>query len=280
MANNKEKYALTSKSRFVGISMSSSAEPLGVPDEALAALSRGRSGDATGAIIAMAELATRLSESEATLLVKALGDTAAEFARFYADSVFAREAAEARAVLAYAPRPGLSYRDVAGHEGGVAYDRVADMFTHIDFNSCRRFVLVGAGELPTTALHVHDRTGVAHIDCLDTRSEAVWSVAALAAWLGSDRLRALHFDGTQYDYADADVIFIANMVRPKHVVLARVLDTAPDHVRIVLRDPYSLGLLWAEEGGAALDPRVSIVARGTGSRFLSRDLFLARRAST
>ena len=58
------------------------------------------------------------------------------------------------------------------------------------------------------------------------------------------------------------------------------LDTAPDHVRIVLRDPYSLGLLWAEEGCVALDPRVSIVARGAGSRFLSRDLFLARRSST
>jgi len=260
--------------------MSDKAEPLAVPDEVVTALSRGRSGDATGAIVAMADLATRLSESEAATLVRSLGDKAAEFARFFADSVFAREAAEVRAVLALAPRPGLGYRDVAGHEGTAAYNRVADMFTHIDFNNCRRFVLVGAGELPTTALHVHDRTGVAHIDCLDTRPEAVWSVAALAAWLGSDRLRALHFDGSQYDYADADVIFIANLVKPKQVVLARILDTAPDHVRIVLRDPYSLGLLWAEEGGAALDPRVSIVARGTGSRSLSRDLFLARRAST
>lgn len=259
--------------------MSDNAEPLAIPHEVVAALSRGRAGDAAGAIVAMADLATRLSESEAAMLVRALGDTAAEFARFFADSVFAREAAEAQAVLAYAPRPGLGYRDVAGQEGAAAYARVADMFTHVDFSNCRRFVLVGAGELPTTALHVHDRTGVAHIDCLDTRPEAVRSIEALAAWLGSDRLRALRFDGTQYDYSDADVIFVANMVRPKQVILARILDTASDHVRIVLRDPYSLGLLWAEEGGAALDPRVSIAACGVGSRFLSRDLFLARRAS-
>ena len=105
------------------------------------------------------------------------------------------------------------------------------------------------------------------------------SVETLAAWLNSDRLRALQFDGTQYDYSDADVIFVANMVTPKQVVLARILDTAPHHVRIILRDPYSLGLLWAQEGGAVLDPRLSIIARGAGSRFLSRDLFLARRAS-
>src|SRR5215471_11701048 len=123
----------------------------------------------------------------AAILVEALGDTAAEFARFYLDSIFAREAAEAQAVLEYAPRPGLSYRDVASHEGAASYDRVADMFTHIDFSSCRHFVLVGAGELPMTALHVHDRTGVAHIDCLDMRPEAVRSVEALAAWLASDR---------------------------------------------------------------------------------------------
>ena len=252
--------------------------PYVVPHEVVTALSRGRGGDAAGAIAAMADLATRLSELDAAMLVRALGDTAAEFARFYGDLIFAREAAEAQAVLAYAPRPGLGYRDVASHEGAASYERVADMFTHVDFSNCRHFVLVGAGELPMTALHVHDRTGVAHIDCLDTRPEAVRSVKALAGWLASDRLRGLRFDGAQYDYSDADVIFVANMVRPKQVVLARILETAPDHVTIILRDPYSLGLLWAEEGGAALDPCVSIVARGAGSRFLSRNLFLARRA--
>jgi hypothetical protein len=262
-----------------GLLLSDNDEPAAVPHEVAAALSRGRSGDAAGAIVAMAELANRLSESEAARLVRALGDTAAEFARFYGDFIFAREAAEAQAVLAYAPRAGLGYRDVASHEGAASYDRVADMFRHVDFSNCHHFVLVGAGELPMTALHVHDRTGVAHIDCLDTRHEAVRSVEALAAWLGSDRLRGLRFDGAQYDYSDADVIFVANMVRPKQAVLARILDTAPDHVRIVLRDPYSLGLLWAEEGGAALDACVSIVTRGAGSRFLSRNLFLARRAS-
>jgi hypothetical protein len=135
----------------------------------------------------MADLAARLSESDAAMLVKALGDTAAEFARFYGDLIFAREAAEAQAILTHAPRPGLGYRDVASHEGAASYDRVADMFTHVDFSNCRHFVLIGAGKLPMTALHVHDRTGVAHIDCLDTQPEAVRSVEALAAWLGSDR---------------------------------------------------------------------------------------------
>jgi hypothetical protein len=227
----------------------------------------------------VADLAGRLSDSEAAMLVTALGGTAAEFARIYADWIFAFEAAEARGALAYAPRPGLGYRDVAGPEGAAAYDRVADMFAQIDFSNCRRFVLVGGGELPMTALHVHDRTGVAHIDCLDTRPEAVRSTEALAAWLGSDRLRAICFDGAQHDYSGADVVFVANMVSPKRVVLARILDTAPVHVRVILRDPYSLGLLWAEAGGAELDPRLSIVARGAGSRFLSRDLFLTRRAA-
>ena len=257
--------------------MSDNAEPLAVPHEVVAALSRGRGGDAAGAIAAMADLATRMSESDAAILVRTLGDTAAEFARFYVDLILGHEAAEAQAVLACAPRPGLCYRDVASHEGAASYDRVADMFTHVDFSNCRHFVLVGAGELPVTALHVHDRTEVAHIDCLDTRPEAVRSVEALATWLASDRLRGLGFDGAQYDYSSADVIFVANMVRPKQAVLARILDTAPDHVRIILRDPYSLGLLWAEEGGAALDPCLSIVTRGADSRFLSRNLFLARR---
>jgi hypothetical protein len=155
------------------------AGPASLPREVVAALSRGRDGDAAGAIAIITDLAARLSESEAAALVSALGDTAAEFARFRTDSIFASEAAEARAFLASAPRPRLGFRDVAGHEGAAHYDRVADMFTHVDFSNCRRFVLVGAGELPSTALHVHDRSAVPHIDCLDTRPEAVRSVEAV-----------------------------------------------------------------------------------------------------
>src|SRR5262245_49136270 len=91
--------------------MSDNDEPVAIPHEVAAALSRGRSGDAAGAIVAMAELANRLSESEVARLVRALGETTAEFARFYGDFIFAREAAEVQAVLAYAPRAGLRYRD-------------------------------------------------------------------------------------------------------------------------------------------------------------------------
>jgi hypothetical protein len=256
------------------------AKSVDIPDEVGTALARGRSGDAVGAIATMVELAARLNESEAAKLVSALSDTAAEFARFHAASLFECEAEEVRAVLANVPRPGLRYCDVAGRWGTAWRDRTDDIFTHVELSNCRRFVLVGAGELPITGLHVHDRTSVAHIDCLDTRPEAVRSVGALAALLGTDRLSATLCNGTHYDYANADVIFIANMVRPKKVVLSRVLDTAPNHARIIMRNPYSLGVLWAEDGCAPLDPRVRIVARGPGGSSLSRDVFLSRHAST
>lgn len=256
------------------------AKPLELPDEVVTALSRGRSGDAVGAIAAMVEFADRLSESEAAKLVSALSDTAAEFARYHAVSLFEREAEEVQAIFANVPRPGLRYCDVAGRWGTAWHNRTDDLFTHVEFSNCRRFVLVGCGELPITGLHVHDRTSVAHIDCIDTRPEAVRTVGALAAWLGSDRLSATLCNGTHYDYANADVIFIANMVRPKKVVLSQVLDTAPDHAKIILRNAYSLGVLWAEDGCAPLDPRLRIIACGPGGSSLSRDVFLARHAST
>lgn len=137
-------------------------------------------------------------------------------------------------------------------------------------------MLVGAGELPMTALHVHDKSEVGRIECLDTRNEAVEKVDAFGKWMNSDRLVGTLSDGCAYDYGQADVVFIANMVTPKAKVLSRVLDTAKPRTQIILRDPYSLGLLWAEAGASTLDERVAIAAVGAGSRFLSRDLYLRR----
>ena len=70
------------------------AKPFDLPDEVVTALSRVRGDDAVSAIAAMVELAARLSETEAAELVSALSDTAVEFARFHAVSMFEREAEE------------------------------------------------------------------------------------------------------------------------------------------------------------------------------------------
>ena len=134
------------------------------------------------------------------------------------------------------------------------------MFDVIDFRSGTQFVMVGCGPLPMTLYHVHDRTDVAELVAIDVDVDAIETVNATARRFGLHRVSANVVSGERFDYARADVIYVANLVRPKASVLERIADTAPRDAAIVLREPYSLGRLLTERGTDHLDQRLKVAS--------------------
>lgn len=159
------------------------------------------------------------------------------------------------------------------------YGRVGDMFHNVDFSQCRRMVIVGGGPNPVTAFHVYDRTGVPDIVVIDVRPEAIDKVSALIAHFGLSRMRAEIRNGLDFDYRGTEVVFVANMVASKAAVISRIVDTAPAAVQIVAREPYGLGVLWAESAERELDARLMVAGKGRHGSPLSRDVYLRRRSS-
>ena len=192
-------------------------------------------------------------------------------------NVVGREIAEADRLLAADIAAPISFRAVAAPHSVGMYDRLADVIADVDFSTCRRVVMVGCGWRPITIFSLHDQTSVPEIIGLDIVPEAVRSATALAAKLGYGRMRAELCDGRIYDYAGVQRVYIASMVTAKSAVISRILNTAPDDVRIILWEPYSLGRLWMESAERQLDPRLEVTGRGTVSR-LARDVFIKRRA--
>lgn len=199
----------------------------------------------------------------------------------YLEYVCTQEWAEAQQLLARKTIGRFRYADLAESFGKHNYDRVRDMFDAVGFRSCRRFVLVGCGPLPVTLYHVHDQTDVAELVALDVDVEAIRTVRATVRRFGLARVSADVIPGEQYDYGAADVIYVANLVRPKHLVLKRIADTARSSATIVLREPYSLGRLLTERGSDGLDPRLEVakVSPPDLSHF-SRHAFLRFAAAT
>ena len=68
-----------------------------------------------------------------------------------------------------------------------------------------------------------------------------------------------------------------SMVRPKAATVTRILDTAPEEVQIVIREPVGFGRLWNESAEWGLDPRLEVAGYGPAGRTLSRNLFVRRR---
>lgn len=182
-----------------------------------------------------------------------------------------------RAGLAHAlATPNLRstrFSSICDPEARTAYDRVSDLFDVLALAPGLRFTMIGCGELPVTAIHVIERAGC-EVVCMDVVPAAITAAERLNEAFGWSQLHPLLCDGTDYDYGAADIVYIANMVRPKGAVLRQVADTAKRDCKIVLRDPYGLGVLWAEQGEASLPPALKVRCSGPGSRYLSRDLFL------
>lgn len=206
----------------------------------------------------------------------ALADQRPELSREFHANVIGREIAEARTLLATEIAAPVSFRALASPSAVAMFDRLEGVAAHVATPDMQRIVMVGCGWRPITMFHLHENTDAREIIGLDVVPDAVETAAALAAKLGYDRVRTELCDGVSFDYAGADIVYVASMVSPKQDVIDRILDTAPEDVRIVLWEPVSLGRLWVESSRPDRNPRLEITGRGPILR-LSQDVFARRR---
>jgi hypothetical protein len=197
--------------------------------------------------------------------------------RLYHEYIVRNETDGAQGLLAVTAPPGTPFKALAGDKGRVAYDRVADLFEHVDFSRCRRFGMIGCGPLPVTALHVMERAGVSDCVLLDVSPQAIEWTSKLKDRFGWTALHPTLCDGSEFDYGGCDVVYVANMVQDKRDTVQRILDTTAPDVQVVVREPWGLGRLWAEKSEPFVASQVEVTARGAVSRHLSRDVVMRKR---
>ncbi|MBR7800673.1 class I SAM-dependent methyltransferase [Undibacterium fentianense] len=193
----------------------------------------------------------------------------------YYDYIIQMETVEIQRLLADTGTLYTSFRETASPAAMMAYDRVADIFDNLELNG-KTVVMVGCGQLPVTAIHLCEESQIKKVYALDISAQAIDVVHQLQAKFGWSNLEAQFCNGNSYDYSEADIVYIANMVRPKAEVIAQVLKTARADAEIIIREPYALGKLWADCAEDTLDARLSVRSYGPGSRYLSRDAFIQR----
>jgi hypothetical protein len=236
--------------------------------------------DPRTAINEIVDLSAAVDEREAADFFRT-SSSAGEFARkarqVYADYILAMENTALGGILARDIARGTQFSEVADPEARMAFERVADIFETLTLYPDTRFVMIGCGQLPVTAIHVIERAGCKNVVCMDVVERAVAAAERLKLAFGWAALHPVLCNGADYDFRDADVIYIANMVSPKAAVIEQVARTASRQSRIVVREPYGLGQLWADLGEASLPACLAVDSYGDGSRYLSRDVFLAWR---
>jgi hypothetical protein len=158
------------------------------------------------------------------------------------------------------------------------YQRVQGLCQMVDFSDCQKCVMVGCGALPATLFYLYDRYPMIEYVGIDIDSIALAKAKEIIYLLGIEKIKLVESDGCKFDYVEAGMIYIANQVSPKAIVLKRIAETADPIVQVVMRDPTRRGKLLADCGKDDLPDQFSLVQKGNESQhFLSLDLFLRLR---
>jgi len=189
------------------------------------------------------------------------------------------ETVETKKLLATDIPAPVSFRAFATPNALGMFTRLEALASHVTRPGMRRIVMVGCGWRPVTMFYLHEATDAQEIIGLDVVPDAVETSSALAHKLGYDRMQTVLCDGATYDYAGVDLVYIASMVAHKREVIAQVLATAPEDVRLALWEPIGLGRLWLESSAPDEISGIEIIGRGPVVR-QSQDVFAKRRVST
>ena len=159
--------------------------------------------------------------------------------------------------------------------GIKTYERVQDLCQMVDFSASPRCVMVGCGALPATLFYLYDRYPTLEYIGIDIDSVALAMAKEAMCLLGIEKICLVQADGSEFDYVEAGLVYIANQVCPKSLVLERIAATADETVQVVMRDPTRRGKLLADCGKDVLPSQFSLVRKSKESQdFLSLDLLL------
>lgn len=195
------------------------------------------------------------------------------------DYICQMEAVETKKLLATDIPAPASFRTFATPNALGMFTRLEALATHVTKPGMRRIVMVGCGWRPVTMFYLHEATDAQEVIGLDVVPDAVETASAIGRKLGYDRMHTVLCDGATYDYAGADLVYVASMVSNKRGVIARILETAADDVRLALWEPVSLGRLWLESSEPEQIPGLEIFGRGPLVR-QSQDIFARRRTGS
>ncbi|MBU6214356.1 hypothetical protein KGM48_00720 [Patescibacteria group bacterium] len=111
-------------------------------------------------------------------------------------------------------------------------------------------IMVGCGPFPETLMEVYkDNKDIKYAIGIEGRNDVSQLANRIVTKVfpGVENVKAVASDAESFDYRDADVIFLANGLIKKDLILQRIYDTAKDGVKILARNPILMGRLFYED---------------------------------
>ncbi len=118
-----------------------------------------------------------------------------------------------------------------------SFERKDKEIESLDFSNAKTLVAVGSWPLPETLLYIYENTNIKNIIWVDNNHEAVFMSWEMINWLNLDKITFHQWDWVDYDYKNADIIYLPLFTYPKDKILDRIVETWKNSVQILLCNP-------------------------------------------
>lgn len=114
------------------------------------------------------------------------------------------------------------------------YQKKVNELKSIDFTGATNMVCVWCWPMPETILFIYENTEIDNIIWIDNSSEAIYIAWEMIRSLSLENINLVHINWEEYDYSDADIVYIPWFVYPKNPILDRIVETWKDNVQILV----------------------------------------------
>lgn len=140
------------------------------------------------------------------------------------------------------------------------YDKKWEEIKSLNLSKAKNLVLVWTWPMPDTMLYFYENTTIKNIIGLDYNHEAVYIASELVNWLHLNNIKLYHINWAEYDYKDADIVYIPLFVMNRNKIIDRIIETWKNNVQILINAWKGLWVLIYEEF-MIVNPRLKIEYR-------------------
>lgn len=125
-----------------------------------------------------------------------------------------------------------------------------------DFTDAHTMVFVWCWPMPETMLYMYENTDIKRMIWLDYNYEAIYIAWEMINNLGLDSIELVYSDWSNYDFSDADIIYIPNFVSGKDKILKKIVKTWKESVQIWIHEAQLFNRLLYTNAIYDLHPRL------------------------
>lgn len=139
------------------------------------------------------------------------------------------------------------------------YQKKIKELKSLDFSNAKKMVCVWCWPMPETILFIYENTNIKQIVWLDNSSEAIYIAWEMISSLWLENINLIHINWEDYDYSDADIVYIPWFVYPKNKILDKIVESWKNNVQILVDSSIYLQKMLFDDIWEDYNQRLKIV---------------------